>query len=425
MMENQTTLTTEATPTTETPVATMTTERTEVVPNVGVDVVVPTTTTDVVPLNCQSALASFTEAEQKEIIALANDIDVRKIDNVMSYGSVALKKTFDQCGKFLKDERGTTADQKVIAEVIELSKKASASYEDFNLVLQEPNFFQKIFLKFLNFGKDTHADKIENSAITSYNLLVELKTSCDSWLEMLKKSMADIEYSAISDYETISLLEKYIIAGNMAQERIENELKTIQNQHQETGLQQYSRSYEELKEGYDLFCVTMANLEKSRVMYHLSIGQLSLIKRSNRNVQISIHTQVDNSMALIGQQLRNAVINAKTREVLEGQQAITRLNDELIKEISKTVGLTAQQTEEMIYKGFYNMEAAKEAVSTIINACNGIQKTATEMLPKMKAETAELNKLIKELEPCVNSAVEKTLNIENTAPTIRGGDLKF
>ncbi len=37
----------------------------------------------------------------------------------------------------------------------------------------------------------------------------------------------------------------------------------------------------------------------------------------------------------MAQQLRNAVLNAKTKEVLEGQKAMTRLNDELIKEISK------------------------------------------------------------------------------------------
>ena len=66
---------------------------------------------------------------------------------------------------------------------------------------------------------------------------------------------------------------------------------------------------------------TMANLEKSRVMYRLSIGQLALIKKSNRNVQIAIRTQVNNSMALMAQQLRNAVLNAKTKEVLENPQS--------------------------------------------------------------------------------------------------------
>lgn len=394
-------------------------ERTE---NIGLDISIPVEATDVVPLNCQAALASYTEAEQQEVLTLADSIDVKKIENVMSYGSVALKTTFEQCGKFLKDERGSQADQEVIAQVIELSKKASNSYDDFNLVLQEPNIFQKVFLKVVNGGKKSRTQKIQHSAVTNYKLLAELKASCDSWLEMLRKAMEEVGYSAISDMETIRLLEKYIIAGNIAQERIECQLAEVQTKHNETGLQIYSQEYEDLKEGYDIFNRTMSNLEKSRVMYYLSLGQLSLIRRSNRNVQISIHTQVDNSMALIGQQLRNAVLDAKTREVLEGQKAIARLSDELIKDVSKTVGLTAEDTEKLLYAGFYNVDAAKEAVTSVINSCKAIEKTASEMLPKMKADTAQLNDLIKELEPCVSSV--ETLKNEPTSPTGSVG-LKF
>lgn len=392
---------------------------------VGVEVSVPVNATDVVPLNCQAALDSFSDVERQEILALADSIDVKRIENVMNYGSAALKMTFDQCGKFLKDERGSQADQEVIKQVIELSKKASDSYDDFNLVLQEPNIFQKIGLMFMNGGKKSRTDKVQQAAVTNYKLLAELKTSCDSWLEMLKKAMEEVGYSAINDMETTRLLEKYIIAGTIAQKRIETELQEVQSKHQETGLQIYSQEYEELKEGYDIFIRTLSNLERSRVMYHLSLGQLGLIRRSNRNVQISIHTQVDNSMALIGQQLRNAVLDAKTREVLEGQKAIARLNDELIKDVSKTVGLTAEDTERLLYAGFYNVDAAKEAVSAVINSCRAIEKTATEMLPKMKADTAQLNELIKELEPCVQSVTQKETLKDGSPSPIGGGELKF
>lgn len=370
---------------------------------IGVRVAVPQMPKDVVPLNHQTAMAAFSEQEQKEILALADAIDVTKIENVMNYGAVPLKSTFDQCGKFLKDERGSYADQQVIAQVIELSKKASASYDDFNLVIQEPGLFQKLILKFLSAGKGSRAQKIQHSAVTNYKLLAELKSSCDSWLKMLKDAMGEIEYSAMSDIDTIALLEKYIIAGQIAEERIVRQIQEVEAKHQETGLQKYAQEHELLKEGNDIFLITLANLEKSRIMYKLSIGQLSLIKRSNRNVQISIHTQVDNSMALIGQQLRNAVLNAKTREVLEGQKAISRLSDELIKDVSQSVGLTAEETEKLIYAGFYNVDAAKEAITTVIKSCEAIQKTATEMLPKMRADMSQLDELIKQLEPCVTS----------------------
>lgn len=382
---------------------------------------VDNTAVNVPPLNYEAALSCYTDAERAEIIALSDAIDVRKIENVMNYGNSVLKKTFDSCGEFLKSEKGSSADQAVIAEVIELSKQASESYDDFNLVLQEPGFFQRILLKLTTAKKNPRTQKIQNSAITSYKLLSELQSSCDSWLDMLKNAYGEIECSAINDAGTLRLLEKYIIAGKMAESRVEGELAQVQEKYQETGLQQYSQDYNALNEGYKIFQITMANLEKSRVMYHLSIGQLALIKKSNTNVQISIHTQMDNSMALIGQQLRNAVLNAKTREVLEGQKAITRLNDELIKDVSRKIGTTAEETERIIYAGFYNVEAAKEAVTTVINSCQEIQRTASEMLPKMKGEMAEIDQLLKELEPCINEVETLKLGGGNTptgvAPT--------
>lgn len=400
----------------------------EVVEGAVVDAMaVPVKPSDVVPLNYEAALASYSPEEQKEIMDLAASIDVRRIDNVMHYGGSVLKSTFDQCGALLKEERGSAADQEVIAQVIKLSKKASDSYDDFNLVLKEPNLFQKIMLAITTGGKGSqaHTERIQNSAVTNYQLLLELQSSCEAWLEMLRKAMGQIEESAMSDIEIGTLLEKYIIAGKMAEERIGQELAVIQSQYQQTGLQKYSEEYEEMKDGYNTFCLRLSNLEKSRVMYCLSLGQLRLIKRSNRNVQISIHTQVDNSMALMGQQLRNAVLNAKNREVLEGQKAISRLNDELIRDVSKSVGLTAEETEKLLYAGFYDVEAAKAAVTSVITSCHEIQKTAEAMLPKMRADTAELNALIDQLEPYVNSVKTSDNGVSTNVETTTTGNNKL
>jgi uncharacterized protein YaaN involved in tellurite resistance len=386
---------------------------------------IQTVAQEVIPLNYEAALASFPEAEQEEILALADCIDVRKVDNVLNYGAVPLKQTFDSCGSFLKDERGSQADQEVIEQVIKLSKKANESYEDFNLVLKEPNFLQKMVLKLSRSKRIDRTKKIQHSAVTNYGLLLELQKSFESWLEILQKAMGDISESAMSDTESAEILDKYIIAGKIAEARVKKELDEMDKKYHETGLQSLSKQYDELKEGYDIFVIKLDNLEKSRAMYQLSIGQLALIKRSNRNVQIVIHTQKDNSMALMGQQLRNALLNEKNREILEGKKDIKRLNEELIKKVSQNVTLTAEESEKLIYAGFYDITAAKEAVQAVISSCNVIEKTAEEMLPKMKADMTELNKLMEELEPHVESVKIKTLEENNTPPTVGNAKLNF
>lgn len=369
--------------------------------------------TAVVPLNYQKAFASFSEAEKQEVMALSNSIDLTKIDNVMNYGAAPFIDTFEQCGEFLKKERGSSADQAVIKEVIELSKKVTASNEEFNLILKEPNVLQKIFLKAFFGDKKSATQKIKNSAITAYDLIGQLKSSYSLWLETLKDGMEEIGYSAISDIEAIKLLEKYIIAGKIAEPRLTNELQQSETEANETGL--ISVEYEKLKEGYEIFSRRMGHLEDARIMYRLSVAEVMLIGKSNRNTQEAIITQKELTTTFIELQIRNAMLNAKVKEVVEGHKAITKLGDELVKEVSKNIGRTAEETEALIYASICNPEAGKEAVENVIKSCEVIKNTANEMLPKLKAAREQNNELIKKLEPIVNSAVNstQTLKIES------------
>lgn len=382
--------------------------------------------TSVVPINYQQALASFSEEEQKRILQLADSIDVRKIDNVMSYGSEPLIKTFEQTGDFLKDERGSYADQQVFERVVELTKKASNNREDFNMVLQQPKFYHKLFMKIMGGQKaNARTDRIQKCALNNFNLLVELKETEISSLEMLKDAMGVVHESIMSDVESIGLLEKYIIAGHIAAERISNEINEIKLQHEQTGLQKYDYAYQELMKGYESFEKKLDRLEESRITYNLSISQLALIKDNNRKMQEIIHLEIENCMASIGQQLRNAVLDAKTREVLEGHNAITVLADELIRDVSKSIGYTAEQTEEMMYASVHNPEVVKTALNTIINTTETIKKMQEELRPKMKANLEELKSLVEKLEPLIGATFEtETLEIEKNAP-LNKGELKF
>lgn len=378
------------------------------------------------PINVDAAFNALTPEEQQEVSQLADSIDVTRLDNVMAYGSEVLRKTFEQCGQFLKSESGSTADQEVIKRVVELTKKASDSYDDFELVLQEPNFWEKILLKLSSSKKKTRTQKIQTHAVTNYKLLVELKDSCESWLEMLIAAMGNITSSSMSDSENLELLEKYIIAGKMARARVEAELSQLQENIHNTGLRAQAKQYDELKQGYDIFVLRMNNLEKSRVMYYLSIAQLHLIKQSNINVQVSVRTQSENCITLIGQQLRNAVLNAKNQEVIEGQKALSRLSDELIKDVSHSIGVTAEEAERLLYFGIYNADAAKEAVKTVITSCESIKHIAEEMLPKMEANITELNDLVEELKPYIDESTIRGPQENSTVPVNSGtGNLKF
>ena len=100
-------------------------------------------TSELAPLSSNS-LAHYDEATQKEILRIANEIDVTQFEKIMAYGSIPIVRSFEAAGKILQEAQGTSADQEVVKMVTELAKQAKDSY---NLVIEEPNFFQKLVMK--------------------------------------------------------------------------------------------------------------------------------------------------------------------------------------------------------------------------------------------------------------------------------------
>ena len=355
---------------------------------------------ELAPLSTNS-LSSFPADVQREIVALSEQINVTEIENVMSYGSIPLLRSFEQAGKILQDEAGSSADQMVIREVVELSKQANDSYEDFNLVLKEPNFLQKLFMKVSKGAKDKHDADVKYKAITNYKLLEQLMKSCDTWVEMLKDGWTKIHTSAMQDKLSCEELEKYIVAGRIAEQRIAAEVEQARLDYELSGLIADKEKYDNLKDGYETLQVVLLNLEKSRAAFVISIGQLFLQAKANKNTQIAVRTQRSHSMALASQQLRNAVLNAKTKIAIEGQKSLSALNSELMKKVSENTVLTAEESEKILLNGVYSVEAALEAAKTVIEGCDLIKKAREERSAGIAQELGKLETLLTEIAPFV------------------------
>lgn len=365
-------------------------------------------------LDLEKAFESLSPEDQAAILAVADQIDLDKVDNIMDFGSEPLVKTYEQCGKFLKDSRGSDADQKVIKDVLDLIQKANKTYEDFNLTIKEPNALQKALLKFFKFANKNRIKKIDQVAITNFNLLEELKASCNLWINNLEKSMDDISESFYSDLENVTLLEKYIIAGRKALPRLEAEVKELQDKASSTGLQQDYVAYENANHSLEMFNAVLSNLDKSRLMYYLSGGELKIIANANMDTRAAIKMQVNNNAALIGQQLRNGIHNENNRQAIEGQKALNVLNEEVMKYVAESVKGTSIDAKKLMYTGIYDLNAAKIAIKTVIDTGNEVRRLAEELLPKMQAENKEINQLIKELQPEVAKVEGNNVNLDTT-----------
>lgn len=275
--------------------------------------------------------------------------------------------------------------------------------------------------------------KINAAALTNYNLLLKLEKSCEEWENLLKETMGQITLSQQQDLKTVELLEQYICAGYIARERIGKEVLALEERYKDTNMSADIEQYKKVNAGLKVFDITLANLEKSKAMGQLSMGQLDLIKESNVSLQIALKTQKANSMNLASQQIRNAVLNQKNKQALEGQKMLKGLNDELLRKVSKDAVYTAEEAQQVIYSGFYSIEAAQEAAQTVVEGCKHIQQAGQELLPKMKEEAKKIQEIMDELKPEIEKLNSKSLasnvlpsntKVNNSTSSSSGG-LKF
>ena len=226
--------------------------------------------------------------------------------------------------------------------------------------------------------------------------------------------MDDISESFYSDLENVTLLEKYIIAGRKALPRLEAEVKELQDKASSTGLQQDYVAYENANHSLEMFNAVLSNLDKSRLMYYLSGGELKIIANANMDTRAAIKMQVNNNAALIGQQLRNGIHNENNRQAIEGQKALNVLNEEVMKYVAESVKGTSIDAKKLMYTGIYDLNAAKVAIKTVIDTGNEVRRLAEELLPKMQAENKEINQLIKELQPEVAKVEGNNVTLDTT-----------
>lgn len=365
------------------------------------------------------AFTDYPLEQQKEILELANKIDVTEHQKVMAYGALPLMASFEHCGRILKSEQGSDADQRVIQDVVNISKEVNEKMEDFNVMLKTPGLFEKFLLNVFykaKKGKSEKAKKLQATAVSSHQLLVKLNESYKAWLGTLKEAMYQIHDSYTSEEINTGMLEKYIIAGYIASERIEQELLEKEKNYSETRLVKYKQEYESLKGGYENFQRTLLKLEESRIANILSIGQLRLSEKNNQNIQISINDQMKHGMPLFAQQLLAALFDYQNREVMEGHQAVIRLTEEIMKKVSNNIALTAKESEQLKLIGFCSLKTMQESLKTIITAFEEVKKGNQVDIEKTRTDVMETTKLLEQLESHI-SIIKESKEKEESGTT--------
>ena len=93
---------------------------------------------------------------------------------------------------------------------------------------------------------------------------------------------------------------------------------------------------------------------------------------------------------------------------MEGQRSISGLNNELLRKVSENTVLTAEESEKILLNGVYSVEAAREAIQTVITGCELIEKARGERNANMAQELSKLEALLTDIRPFVTRLQESS-----------------
>lgn len=355
---------------------------------------------------CAEDIQRYDAATQAEIMRVADQVDPLQLDKIKAFGSIPLERSFDFAMEFMKTIEGTTVDRTVADEIAKLSEQASKKQNELSVAIAEPNPFQRFLMNIFTSLKDKRNDDAKVIALSCYKILLKLKENCKNWEEILQDNYCIIS-DAIKDVVTNgSLIERYLVAGRIAEKRIEGEIEQKREAYEQGGLMDNHELYEASKEGFAAFRLSLLNLEKSRESYLLHLGQLRVQRETNKKLQLAINFQATNSMTTAAQQIMASVLTAQNREILEGQRSITSLNDELITKVSAGLLPTEQEAEKLLLNSVYSIEIGLAAAKTVVQCCKAMDEFDDKQSGHISEEFAKLQTLVQELAPIIGALPE-------------------
>ena len=212
------------------------------------------------------SLKYFSEEEQKEIMELANVIDVTDRAKIMEYASPVTREAVKGKMEFLEKMIGEPEDEEIMKHIAELSSKAENEISQLQIASKKGGLFGKLFSKL--FSAKEVSKKINDCA----TLLEELGKIMDKRVETCEKMYEYAEDHVKKDSKVVHQLSKYIVAGYIAEERIEKEIEELKSKDPNSLVGDDFVNLQLTETGLENFKLILDNRENARAVAAFSIA---------------------------------------------------------------------------------------------------------------------------------------------------------
>ena len=347
----------------------------------------------------QNSLEKFSAEEQKQIMEVADKIDITNSSQVLSYGASAQTKVSDFAEGALRSVRG-----KDMGETGELLS---------NLLVK---------IKTDSEPKKGLFSKLFGSAEREFEQMKAQYQSTEASVEGLIKVLEDHKEQLVKDvilldklYEKNKVYFKevsmYIEAGKIRLEKARTvDLPALQKKAQETGAAEDAQAAQDFADMITRFEKKLYDLELSRTVCLQSAPEIRMVQNSDTIMSEKIHSTIINVIPMWKTQMVLALNNYHTQKAIEAQNAVTEATNEMLKKNAESLHQSTVSTAKASERGIVDIETLKLTNQQLISALDEILEIQTKGKEARATAEKELVKIEQELK-------NKMLNVAAQAGT--------
>ena len=332
----------------------------------------------------------LSKAEKKAVDEFNKKIDVMDSTQVLQYGVSAQNKISEFSDSVLEDVK-----TKSTGDVGELLANLVTEIKSFDSSIsgKEPKGLAKLF----------HSIKKEaNYILAKYNKIENNIDTIEKGLEnnklMLLKdiNLFDTMYDKNLDYfKEISL---YIIAGERKTEELKTKvLPELKKKAQESNDQIEIQKVNDMENQINRFEKKLYDLKTTRIISIQMAPQIRLLQNNDALLVEKIQSSITNTIPLWKNQIVLALGINNSKKALKGEQAVSKLTNEMLKKNSETLKQGSIDIAKEAEKSIVDIETLKKTNQDIIETLDTVIKIHEDGRIKRAEATKELENIEKEL----------------------------
>ena len=333
----------------------------------------------------------LSDAEKKAIDEFNSKIDVNDAAQVLQYGVAAQEKISKFSDSILEDVK-----TKNTGEVGDLLADLVSQIKSFDRDVSgkgNKNFITKLF---------TSAKKEFDYIVAKYSKIEKNIDTIEGGLEKDKLQMLkditifDTMYEKNLEYfKEISL---YIIAGERKLKELrEVELPKLKAEAEKTGEQLDVQKVNDLENVINRFEKKIYDLKTTRLISIQMAPQIRLLQNNESELVEKIQSSITNTIPLWKNQMVLALGINNAKQALKGQQAVSKLTNEMLVKNSETLKQGSIEIARESEKAIVDVETLQKTNQDLIETLDSVIKIHEEGRAKRQEAEKTLEELEKEL----------------------------